>query len=131
MLALWGYAILWRWQLSNIAGLPAERQPAVSRLTAPAESPRSAATRPVVAQVLANPTPVLSQPAVNTLPRRKRPPELALNGIVEGRGEPLAIINGMILRVGESVSGATLLNIRGDEATLRWRDEELVLSTTP
>ncbi len=119
VLVLWGYSVMLRWQLTKITKATPEPQPAAVSAPAPVDIPRAASPQPVVAQAPANPK-----------PRPKRAPELALNGIVEGRGEPLAIINGMILRVGESVAGATLLEIRGEEARLRWRDEELVLSTT-
>ncbi len=125
VLLLWGYSVMLRWQATKIAAAPPASQPALRVGTtavsapAPVDVPRAALPQPVVAQAPAHPK-----------PRPKRAPELSLNGIVEGRGEPLAIINGMILRVGESVAGATLLEIRGDEARLRWRDEDLVLTTS-
>lgn len=120
ILVLWGYSVMLRWQATKIAAAPPASQPAAVSAPAAVEIPRAVSPQPVTAQA-----------PVNLKLRPKRAPELALNGIVEGRGEPLAIINGMILRVGESVAGATLLEIRGDEARLSWRDEELVLSTTP
>ena len=58
------------------------------------------------------------------------PPHLELTGIVEGPGEPLAIINGNIMRVGDTVDEATLLEVRGDSARVHWRDRELVLRLT-
>jgi len=63
---------------------------------------------------------------------RRQPvsPQFVLNGIVEGVGEPFAIINGTIVRLGERIEGATLLEISADKATLRWLDEELELRTT-
>ncbi len=56
-------------------------------------------------------------------------PTLRLSGIVGGPGEPLAIINGTIVRVGEMVAGATLLEVGKDFARLRWRDQDVVLRT--
>lgn len=57
------------------------------------------------------------------------PPTLELSGVVEGAGESLAIINGIIVKVGETIEDATLLDARQDSARLRWRDQELVLRT--
>ena len=56
-------------------------------------------------------------------------PTLRLSGIVGGPGEPLAIINGAIVRVGEQVAGATLLEIGSDYAKVRWRDDDIVQRT--
>ena len=56
-------------------------------------------------------------------------PTFRLSGIVEGAGEPLAIINGTIVRVGEMVAGATLLEVGEDFARLRWRDQDVLLRT--
>lgn len=58
-------------------------------------------------------------------------PGFQLNGIVEGVGEPFAIINGHITRLGETIGGAILLTVDEGSATLRLEDnEELVLRTT-
>lgn len=65
-------------------------------------------------------------------PAVRRPllqPTLRLSGIVGGPGEPLAIINGAIVRVGEEVAGATLLEIGQDFARVRWRDQDMILRT--
>jgi len=62
---------------------------------------------------------------------RSQPPQLELNGIVEGVGEPLALINGRIVRLGETVQDATLLEVKDDTVRLRWHNEELVLRTSP
>ena len=61
-----------------------------------------------------------------------RPPrhQLELNGIVEGAGEPLAIINGQIVRIGETIDDATLLDIGHTTARLRHHGQEIVLRTT-
>ena len=57
-------------------------------------------------------------------------PRLQLTGIVGGPGEPLAIINGNIMRVGETRDGALLLEVREDAVRVRWHDQELVLRIT-
>ena len=56
-------------------------------------------------------------------------PSLALNGVVEGVGEPFVIINGRILRLGETIEGATVLEIGDQWARLRWADQEVTLQT--
>ena len=57
-------------------------------------------------------------------------PQFILNGIVRGSGEPVAIINGRILRVGETIAGATLSDIMSEAARLRWPDRELIIRIT-
>ena len=47
------------------------------------------------------------------------PPEFSLTGIVEGSGEPYAVINGSIVAEGEAVGTATLLEI--GEGTVKLR----------
>ena len=42
-----------------------------------------------------------------------------LSGVVEGVGEPYAVINGTIVGVGDTISGATLLEIDKGSVTLR------------
>ena len=81
-----------------------------------------AAARPAAAQVA----------QTSFSPSMRRPllqPTLRLSGIVGGPGEPLAIINGTIVRVGEMVAGATLLEVGEDFARLRWRDQDVLLRT--
>ena len=54
-------------------------------------------------------------------------PRLTLSGVIGGPGEPMAIINGSLLGPGDAIEGATLLDVTGDSARLRWRDEDVVL----
>jgi len=55
-----------------------------------------------------------------------------LTGIVEGSGEPLAMINGMVLGIGDRVEGATLLEIANGSVRLRRADgNETVLQVSP
>lgn len=77
------------------------------------------------------PAPRPAAPAVAPRPAFRRPPLFQLTGVVAGPGEPLAIINGQIMKVGDTVSGATLLQVGSNSARLRWGDEELVLKTSP
>lgn len=121
ILTLWGYAIALRWQAAKIS-VPA----ATPQVSTVAKSPEP--VQPTVTPPVSDGEPSAGT-TVPTLIKRTRP-ELVLNGVVEGRGEPLAIINGLIVRIGDSVAGATLLEIQGEEARLRWRDEEWLLSTT-
>lgn len=110
--------------------------------SAAAHAPQTEATVPATSAPVATPPaaqaettavpPAIAKPspAVATHNRRNLKPSLILNGVVEGGGEPLAIINGSILQIGETVAGATLLEIKKDTARLRWRDQEIVIRTT-
>lgn len=103
-----------------------------SRSTAaPTVTPISAPTEP--ATVAASVPPIQR---ARTRPRRTpaavmKLPELRLSGTVEGVGEPMAIVNGNVLRLGESIDGAVLVEVRGDTARFRWRDEEFSVKTVP
>jgi len=57
------------------------------------------------------------------------PTQLELHGVVEGTGEPLAIINGRIVHLGETVEGATLVEVGKHTARLRRRKRDIVLRT--
>ena len=62
-----------------------------------------------------------TQPA-STIPSvvsTNSPYEFNLTGIVEGSGEPYAVINGSIVAAGETVGTATLVNIGQGTVTLR------------
>ena len=58
-------------------------------------------------------------------------PVLKLTGVVEGVGEPFAIINEQIVRLGEDVDGAVLVAVEDNRARLRWKksNEEVTLRT--
>ena len=47
---------------------------------------------------------------------------LVLSGIVEGSGEPYAMINGLIIRAGQQVGGVTILRIADGSVTVRQAD---------
>ncbi|MBI3324411.1 MAG: hypothetical protein HYZ92_03940 [Candidatus Omnitrophica bacterium] len=107
--------------------------------TPPPVSPPSpqAVSLAAAAPAAANPVVEPAKPAPAPMPliilRREppplKPPELKLNGVVQGVGEPFAIINGAIVHLGESVAGATLLDVDENSARLRWKDQELRLRT--
>lgn len=116
------------WWLGRMAPHPAP-QPSVvvlpslqtSPLTAPGD-PRASGER----------TPRAPLPGVK--PRRRalasrQPPALLLSGVVEGTGEPYAVINGAIVGVGDQVGGFRLVAIADGTARLLRLDggEELVL----
>jgi hypothetical protein len=68
-----------------------------------------------------------TMPWVKIQPKDKPEPYL-LTGIVEGTGEPYAMINDRIVGVGDWVDGATLASIRGGAVTLREKNgQEIVL----
>ena len=54
-------------------------------------------------------------------------PNLVLNGIIQGRGRPLAVINDQIVNMGDSVLGAAVVGIGEDTVNLIYRDQEFVL----
>ena len=49
-------------------------------------------------------------------------PMFVLSGVVEGAGEPYAVINGTILGVGEKIADATLIEISDGAVRLRQAD---------
>lgn len=59
------------------------------------------------------------------------PSELVLSGVVEGLGEPYAVINGAVVGVGEDIAGLELTGIREGTVTLkRSNGQELTLQVT-
>ena len=116
VVALWTYrtALINR---PHVVSLPAAMSPRPPATMTPAPADSST---PSSVQVVTASTP---QPAA---------PSFTLNGVVEGVGEPFAIINGSIVHLGERVNGATLVEVRGNRARLRRENssEELVLVTT-
>ena len=57
-----------------------------------------------------------------TAPASRPPEEFVVSGIVEGLGEPYAVINGAIVGVGEQVGDATLIEITANTVRLRRPD---------
>ena len=70
-----------------------------------------------VASVPSGPETTMPESSVSPRPRTQQNP--LLSGVVEGLGEPYAVINGMIVGVGEQVGGSTVLDIRHGTVKLR------------
>ena len=85
--------------------------------------------------------PTASTAAITSLPANTGHPEppasppsprestLTLNGVVQGVGEPFAILNGAVVHLGETIEDATLLRIGSGMAIVRRKDKEVVLRT--
>ena len=62
----------------------------------------------------------------------KTPPsDLKLEGIIWNEEEPLAVINDEIMRVGESIGSAKLIEIREDEVIFKDGEGEFILKLIP
>lgn len=64
-------------------------------------------------------------------PVKKRvipPPKLDLEGIIWDPHDPMAVINGRVLKRGEVVEGARVIKITKTSVTLRWRSRQLKLN---
>ena len=70
----------------------------------------------------ASPAPSEPTPAPSPIPAPAPKEEVVLTGIVEGSGQPYAVINGSIVGVGEQIQGLTLLKIGRGAVTGR-RDD--------
>ncbi len=86
---------------------------------------------PPASSAAPRPASLFPAPAVPPRPRVPRaasfPHRVKLQGVIHGSGEPYAIINDMIVQVGDSVEGATLVSVAKDSVHLRWRDQELTV----
>jgi hypothetical protein len=116
------------WWLGRMANHPMP-QPSVVVLPPPQMSPPAAPSAPRASDER---IPRASLPGGK--PRRRafasrQPPALLLSGVVEGTGEPYAMINGVIVGVGDQVGGFRLVAIADGTARLLRLDggEELVL----
>lgn len=54
-------------------------------------------------------------------------PNLNLNGIILGRGEPMAIINNSVVYVGDVIRGAFVVKITKDKVNLTYKKQEFAL----
>jgi len=68
-------------------------------------------------------------PAAPTIPKKPAPPALTLNGIFFSEEEGYALINNQILRIGESIEGATVKRINENEVELEFDGAPIKLST--
>ena len=59
------------------------------------------------------------------------PLDLVLSGVVEGLGEPYAVINGLIVGIGERVADATLEEIANGSVTLRHDNGQKTILRVP
>ena len=78
---------------------------------------------PIVNPVPSEPTPTPAPeapPAPQDQPQAKE--KITLTGIVEGSGEPYAVINGSIVGVGEEIWGLTLVGIGNGSVKMRRHD---------
>ena len=68
------------------------------------------------------------RPQQQSRPRQvARPPRLVLDGILWDESDPLAVINGEVIREGESIRGATLERVSRSYVLLRWRTQYIRL----
>jgi len=101
-LALLGGAVAWFVRVQYRTEPPAS-SPLADRALNPAHL--SAGVPPSIVQGIA--------------PSKQSDEPFVLHGIVEGGGQPYAVINGAIVGVGETVEGALLLTIAGGAVTMR------------
>ena len=93
------------------------------------------APQPTRAEGAATPAPSAAEQRISSsqapAPSRRithtEPEEFVLSGVVEGVGEPYAVINGAIVSIGDQVGRATLVAISGSAATLRLANGEQVV----
>ncbi|MFH1753102.1 MAG: hypothetical protein ABH875_02870 [Candidatus Omnitrophota bacterium] len=83
-----------------------------------AVAPKEMLVREAVRRVQETPVEVT---ATETLPL------FTLNGIIEGGGESLAMINNTILKKGDLYQGGQVISITKDSVTLFYRDKEITL----
>ena len=55
-----------------------------------------------------------------------QPPKLVLKGIAWDKTEPLALINGQVVKEGNTIGGARILKIDFDRVTVRYRGNKFV-----
>ncbi len=110
-------------------------QPAPPAVVAPQQPTTAAGASPALQASTSAQTqdapPVSSDQPEKNQPKDDQPKEeeLILTGIVEGGGEPYAVINGVIVGVGEQIKESTLLEIGKGKAKVRRPDgRETVLS---
>jgi len=113
----------WMRRAARTLGASAPPSPVAASLVAAgpfAEGAPPASSTPSPAQRISAPT----------APDSRSP--FILSGVVEGVGESYAVINGMVVRAGDGMEGATVLRIGEGSVTLRRPDgTNLVLRVSP
>ena len=56
-----------------------------------------------------------------------QPPKLVLKGIVWDENEPLALINGLVVKEGDTIQGATIVKIDFERVTIQYRSQQFVI----
>lgn len=100
------------------------RRPSAARSGQPAVASIPAETEPQPAPAAEAPAEEAAAPETVPIPE---PPSLVLSGIALGSGDPVAIINGQILKIGDMIEGAVLADILPDAARVRWPDREVTI----
>jgi hypothetical protein len=123
-----GPRVAWRWQGRNAAGKPADPAPAApvrteppaagSAAAAPSETP---ATEPAEVEP-AEPAPepeegVAAEAAADPAATPEEAP-LRLQAIAERDGQPVAVVNGQVVRVGDRIGASTVVRIGAAEIEL-------------
>jgi hypothetical protein len=95
----------------------------------PPESPAPAPeARPSASQPAPSPGPAARPEAAATPVPAVAAPAFALQAVAEQEGHPVAIVNGQLVRVGDSVDGARVLRITPEEVELEQGGRRLVLT---
>ena len=132
---------VWLWQTARIQSdeLMAVRPTTESHtvvvppIVTPHVEPTPVTQEPTLApepQKSAEPTP--PSPSAHHSPPTRSPEELKLSGIVEGVGDPYAVVNGTIVGIGERIGTFTLIAVHDGAAVLR-RDDgtDTILRVSP
>ncbi len=56
-----------------------------------------------------------------------QPPKLVLKGIAWDETKPLALINGLLAKEGDTIQGATIVKIDFEQVVIRYRSKEFVI----
>ena len=57
-----------------------------------------------------------------------KPPKLVLKGIAWDKTEPLALINGLLVKEGDTIQGARIVKIDFDRVAVRYRSKRFVIA---
>ena len=99
------------------AGLPARAEEPV----APTDS--------MNAQFAVEELPIAPTPSAPIEPPTPPEPTFLLNGLVYSKGGSYCLINGKVVKIGQSVEGATLTSVTADTAVLDYQGRKIILSS--